>query len=84
MDATYLAVRIAKIEAIIEAIEDAILALASGTQQSYTLDTGQTRQTVTQKDTVDLQKSLNGYYNLYEILCNRRDGGGTLRVNPGW
>ena len=47
MDREFIQARIDATKAQIIAYEDAALALATGGVQSYTLDTGQSRQTVT-------------------------------------
>jgi len=49
--------RLAKTETMIVAYEDAILAIADGAQ-SYTLDTGQTRRTVTRAELEQLKSTL--------------------------
>jgi len=80
---TWLEERIAATANLIEQYEAAILALSSGAVLSYTIDTGQTRQTVTKQQlnivraTLDeLEQRLAGYY-------ARRYGGGTHMV-PGY
>lgn len=84
MDRAFLEDRIAATKAQIVAFEDAILALASGTVQSYTLDTGQSRQTVTKLDLDSLRKSIDSLYNRCVILETRLNGGGSVTVGPGW
>lgn len=83
MSSTFWQERIAKIQALIEAYEDAILVLSTGKTQSYTLNTGQTTQTVTRKDISRLNGDL-------DILLNRlatleaRCYGSVHTVQPGW
>lgn len=84
MDRAFLEDRITATKAQIVAFEDAVLALASGTVQSYTLDTGQSRQTVTKLDLESLQKSIDSLYNRCVILETRLNGGGSVTVGPGW
>lgn len=79
---TFLQTRIATIEAQITAYEDAITAVSSGVQ-SYTLDTGQTRQVVTRFDVDKLQIALDALYNRYAVMCARLNGGSTT-VRPNW
>lgn len=68
---------------MIVAYEDAATALASGVQ-SYTLDTGQSRQTVTKLDLVALQRTINSLYNRCVTLEARLNGSGTVTVGPAW
>ena len=71
--------RLAKVEEQIAIYDDAISAIVSGGSQSYTLDTGQSRQTVTKFDLKDLQSALTGLENKrseYYIRCN---GGNTIQ-----
>ena len=83
MDANFIQARMNATMNQIVAYEDAALKLSSGVQ-SYTLDTGQTRQTVTKLDLSSIQKSIIGLYNLYATLEARLYGSGTLIGRPGW
>ena len=67
----------------IVAYEDAALALGSGVQ-SYTLDTGQSRQQVTKLDLSMVQKTIDSLYNRCATLEARLNGSGTLTARPGW
>jgi hypothetical protein len=78
--ATWLQSRIDKTKTAIEAIEDAILALSTGNLQSYTIDTGQTRQTVTKKDISRLNVELDKLYLRLDWLDTRLNGSGTSLV----
>lgn len=78
--ATWLQSRIDKTKTAIESIEDAILALSTGNLQSYTIDTGQTRQTVTKKDITRLNAELDKLYLRLDWLDTRLNGGGTSLV----
>lgn len=84
MDGSFLQDRITKTKALIEALEDAELALMSGEIQSYTLDTGQSRQTVTYKNPTEIRKYIDSLYNRLATLCARAGDGGSVRVSPGW
>jgi hypothetical protein len=64
-DTEWLQARLAKTEELIVAYEDAITALSSGTVMSYSIDTGQTRQSVT-------KHQLSQIENVLERLENRR------------
>lgn len=72
-DNEWLDKRIARIEALIEKHEDAIEAVAGGAQ-SYSLDTGQTRQTVTKANLAELRIALKELENRRSELRTRRYG----------
>lgn len=85
MDNAFLTERIAKTKLIIVAYEDAILALTgAGAVESYTLDTGQSRQTVTRSNLKELNTTLDGLYNRLCTMQARRTGGGVVTVSPSW
>ena len=84
MDATFLQERITATKAQIVAYEDAITALASGGVQSYTIDTGQTRQTVTRLDLANLQTVLDGLMNRLAVYEARLNGSGALIGRPAF
>lgn len=84
MDLEFLQTRIAKTKTVIEAYEDAILALGQGGAQSYTLDTGQTRQTVTKLDLAALNRTLDSLYNRLGIFQARLSGGNTIIASNPW
>ncbi len=75
-DSTWLDARIAAVEAQIIAYEEAILALGTDNMQSYTLDTGQSRQTVTRANMSELKNILAGLENKRSTLLVRRNGSG--------
>jgi hypothetical protein len=65
--------------------EDAIEALVGANAvQSYTLDTGQTKQTVTKMDITKLQTTLDSFYSQYEVTCQRINGKGTVNIGAAW
>lgn len=72
-DNDWLDKRIAKVEAMIEAHEDAITAVVGGAQ-SYSLDTGQTRQTVTKANLAEMRIALAELENRRAELRLRRFG----------
>jgi hypothetical protein len=79
----WLVERITKTKAIIVAIEDAVLALSGANGvQSYTLDTGQGRQTVTRESVSALQGQLDSLYNRVATLEARATGCGVVTVRP--
>lgn len=73
----YLSERIAKCEVLIATYEDAILELATGAV-SYTLDTGQTRQTVTRAQLGEMRLLLRELEISRDTLLARRDGVGAI------
>lgn len=83
MDAAFIQARIDATKAMIIAYEDAATALAAGVQ-SYTLDTGQTRQTVTKLDLAQLQRTIDSLYNRCATLEARLNGSGTVTTRPVW
>lgn len=83
-DRAYIQDRITATQAQITAYEDAILAFgANGGVQSYTLDTGQSRQTVTRSDLSMLHKTIDSLYNRLSTLEARLYGAATT-VRPHW
>ena len=84
MDRTFIQARITATKAQIVAYEEAILALTTGGMISYTIDTGQTKNTVTKLDIDKLNAALGGLYNRCATLEARLTGGGTIVSRPGW
>ena len=84
MDCTFLKERIASTKAQIIVYEDAILSLESGAVQTYSLNTGQTTQSVTKFDVARLQASLDGLYNRLVTLEARLTGNGVKIAGPAW
>jgi hypothetical protein len=76
--------RIEKTKQLIIAWEDAELALSAGGVQSYTLDTGQTRQTVTKADLGTIRNTIDGLMNRLVTLEARINGSGVVNVRPAW
>ncbi len=83
MDVTFIQDRITATKAQIVALETAAEALLSGGIQSYTIDTGQSRQVVTKFEIRSLQNSIDQLYNRCATLEARLNGG-TLHGRPGW
>ena len=84
MDTAFLQERIEATKAAIRAYEDAQLALATGGVQSYMLDTGQSRQTVTKLDLDHLRKTLQSLYNQLATMQARLTGGNVVTQRPCW
>ena len=83
MNAAFITARITATEAMIAAYEDAATSLAGGVQ-SYTLDTGQSRQTATKLDLAAIQKTIDALYNRLTTLEARLTGSGTITGVPSW
>ena len=83
MDLAFLQARITATKDQIVAYEDAASALAGGVQ-SYTLDTGQSRQTVTRADINTIRNTIDGLYNRLATLEARAYGSGVTTVRPSW
>lgn len=81
---SFLASQIPKIENAINAAMDAELALITGGIQSYTIDTGQDRQTVNKQNITELRNYIDGLYNRYVTLVARVDGCGVSIARPCW
>jgi hypothetical protein len=84
MDTTFLTQRLTVTKERIERIEVAIAELESGLIQSYTMDTGQSRQVVTMVNLTEARKYLESLYNLCAMLDQRLNGSSTLIARPGW
>jgi uncharacterized iron-regulated protein len=83
VDTAWLQARITATQTQIEAYEAAILAVSSGTVQSWSLDTGQTKETVTKKNIAAYEATLERLYNRLAVLEARLNGAGT-QVRPAW
>ena len=81
---TFLQERIAATKALIVVYEDALTAIVTNGVQRYTLDTGQSVQTVTKVDVNDLNNSVDSLYNRLATLEARCNGTGVLNVRPAF
>lgn len=84
MNQAFLEERIEFTKQLIVATEAAILALTEGGVQSYTLDTSQSRQTVSKFDLPKLNADLDVLYNRLAGLCNRLNGDQVIHVRPAF
>lgn len=78
--------QIATTQARIVALQEAALNIETGAIESYTLDTGQTRQTVTKANIAMLERVLGSLLNrlaTLEARCNI-GGAGTTIVRPSF
>jgi hypothetical protein len=80
---SYWAGRIATVKAIIAKYDDALLQFSTSAIQEYTLDTGQTRQTVTKANIASLRDTRSELLNELASLEARVCGRG-VRVIPGF
>ena len=82
-DNAYLDKRIARTKTIIEKLEDEIEAILLRAQQ-YSLDTSQTRQTVTRANIASIKNTLDMMESRLTSLEARRCRTGTFYVRPGF
>lgn len=82
-DDVWIQARITKTRALIEAIEDAALGIASGAIQTYQLDTGQTRQLVTKTNIAVLHSTLRELEQRLDYWQGRLCRGGAFYGRPG-
>jgi len=83
MNRAFINDRITATKAAIVAYEDALTAFATTNTQSYTLNTGQTQQSVTRADISKINKIIDSLYNRCATLEARLNGG-TVMVTPSW
>ena len=74
--------RIEATQELILAIEAAMVSVAGGAT-SYTIDSGQTRQTVTKSTSGELKNTLNELENRRAVLRSQLNGT-KVNLRPGW
>lgn len=74
--------QITNVQARIVALQAAALGIESGAIESYTLDTGLTRQTVTKANIGMLERALSSQLNMLATLEARCNGSGVVNVRP--
>ena len=84
MNAAFLQARITATQAQIVIYEAAAEALGTGGAQSYLIDTGQSRQSVTKLDLADIQRTIDSLYNRCSTLEARLNGSGVVTSRPAW
>jgi hypothetical protein len=85
MDRAYLLSKIESIKSQIDSFENALFAFSeNGALQSYTIDTGQTRQTVNRSEIGLLNSTIDSLYNRLTVFESRLYGGNTLQARPYW
>lgn len=80
-DTAWREARLVKLRALIDAYDDAILQLSTGAVMQYSIDTGQTRQTVTKQQISQIKNVRDSLANEYETLRARLCGAG-VNVRP--
>lgn len=83
-DSEWIEARLAGARATVVALETAINALTVDGVASYTIDTGQTRQTVTRQNVAELRNSLSAAENRLTVLEARYCRGGRFQAKPGF
>lgn len=83
IDSDFIDARITQTKAMIVAYEDAILAVGTNGIQEYTLDTGQTRQSVTKADLAQLRLVLRELEERLARWSARKCGTG-VRIIPAY
>ena len=83
-DTAFLEQQLSDVEAAIAAFRAALLALATGGVQSYMLDTGQTRQTVTKANLTEMRRAVDSMMNERAVLRAQLGRGGHTYVVPGF
>lgn len=84
MDAAFIQARIDATKLQIVEAENASLAIATGSIESYDLDTGQTRQKVIKLDIQNINNVIDSLYNRCATLEARLNGSGVTTVRPSW
>jgi hypothetical protein len=83
-DVVFIQEQIAWTKQAIIAYRAAILALGAGAVQSYTLDTGQTKQTVTKQQLPTVKSMLDSLLSDLRYWQNQLGGCSTVYVRPAW
>lgn len=76
--------QIAETKALIKSHQAAQLAISSGQLDVYTLDTNQSRVTVTRQNLSVLKNVTKSLLNQLSVLCAARTGSGSYTTIPGW
>lgn len=84
MSATFLKSRIEAVKSAIVEAEQAESDILSGAISSYSLDTGQTRQSVTSFNISELRNYIDSLYNRLSTLEARLYGSGSVTTRPDW
>lgn len=81
--------KVTDLKALISEYETASLQIATDQIQSYTFDSGQTKQTVTKFNLTELNNVIDSLYNRLSMLCARfpectGGTGGAIIARPAW
>lgn len=74
--------RLTNLETQLDDMDAAIIGISAGTLESYTLDTGQDRQTVTKLNLKALVAARDSVLNQYDVICTRLNRSGSPIVRP--
>lgn len=77
----FIQTQITRIEAMLTAYNDAIIAITTGQIQSYSLNTSQSVQTVTKHNIAAIQRQYSALLSQHESLCARIHGG-SVQARP--
>ena len=83
VDTSFLEARITAVKARFVLWEEAITQISTGAVQSFTVDTGQTRQVVTMVNITEARNSMAAEYSLLYSLESRLYGG-SVTARPGY
>lgn len=83
IDEDWINARIAACKTAIVAFETAISTVGGGAQ-SYTVDTGQTRMTVTRANLTEARNSLEYWEDRLQYWANKLEGTGRTVAKPAW
>lgn len=84
MDNAFIQERITATKAQIAVYEDAAVALGTSGVQSYVIDTGQSRNTVTSADLSSIQSTIDLLYSRCAMLESRLNGSGVSFARGCW
>ena len=84
MDRDFVQQRINAAKALLLLYDAALTAITTGGAQSYLIDTGQTKTTVTKLDLKTLNDSISSLENRIATLTARLTGNGVTQVRPCW
>jgi hypothetical protein len=84
VDVEWIQARIDATKLAIVSVETAILTLSTSNMASYSLDSGQTRQTVTRNQVGSLRLLLPQLEDRLQYLQNKLCGGAALNIRPGF
>ena len=69
---------------LIQKYQEVLLFLANNPNKSYSFDTGQSKETVTQKDVTQIHRLIRSLIEDVEYWQDMLDGGSTIILRPGF